>query len=169
MRIHTTKRRGISLLEVVISIMLVSIVLIGSLRAASTLLLSRYVDVNRIRGELLAEVLMTEILNQSYEDAVNPVFGMESGENTSNRNSYDDVDDYQTFTESPPRSSTNVALSGFGQWTWTANVQWVDPVDLATPSASETDVKKISVTANTAGIEMCRLVAFRTINYEAAP
>ena len=93
----TQRRRGLSIVEAAISIVLVGVMLVAALNAAgaSKLALTKLGD--RGRGMLLAQELMTEILAMEYEDSAFPEgnFGRGAAENaTGDRSLYDDVVDF---------------------------------------------------------------------------
>ena len=63
-------RRGLSLIEVIISTMLVGVVLVGAMDCLGAVIRGHMNTSNAGRGPLLAGQLMTEILSQSYEEPV---------------------------------------------------------------------------------------------------
>lgn len=93
-----------------------------------------------------AESLLEEIASKSFEDPdlANGSFGREEGR----RSSFDDVDDYDVLSESPPARLDGTALDQYGGFTRTTavdNVTTADP-DPTTPAADgSTDCKRIRV------------------------
>jgi len=68
---------------------------------------------------------LAEILAKPYADPEIPSGsnGLDSGE-TSIRNTFDDVDDYDNWVESPPLDSAGQAMAGYNGWTREVWVVW---------------------------------------------
>ena len=97
-------RRGLTLIEVVASTMIVGLMAVAALNALAAATKSSNSIGNRAVAAGLADELMSEIMMQSYSDPDgSPVFGHESGESTSVRSAFDDVDDYDGWNASPPQ------------------------------------------------------------------
>ena len=143
-------KNAFTLIEAVTSTLIVGILLSAALTAASSSAVMQYHASDRARGRFLAEALMSEILSQQYIDpGSSPAFGPEGGEATSpaSRTNFDDVDDYNNWSESPPQNKDGTVIANFTGWTRTVSVCWVAPGDLATPViTSDTNVKRITVT-----------------------
>lgn len=141
-------RRGISYLEVAISLLLVSTVLLASLRTLEQSRRSQDANHDRQKGDLLVQDLLSEIMRQAYrEPSETPTFGPETSENIGNRSGFDDVDDYHNWSRSPPERKSGLPLSGYEGWRREVQVQWVDPGDCNSPVGSDQGLKKITVTA----------------------
>ena len=141
-------RRGFSYAEVMVSLLIVSTVLLASMRTLDESHRSQDANQERQVGDLLVQDLLSEILLQAYcEPSETPTFGPEVSENTGTRANFDDVDDYHNWSRSPPESKSGVALSGYDGWSREVSVQWVDPDNLNNPIGSEGGVKRITVTA----------------------
>jgi MSHA pilin protein MshD len=93
-------RSGFSIVEVTVSIVLTGIMLTVALQTVSQSNLTQHRTLERARAGELARMLANEILQHSYvEPVAAATFGAESGET---RATYDDVDDYNGLSESPP-------------------------------------------------------------------
>jgi prepilin-type N-terminal cleavage/methylation domain-containing protein len=137
---------GFTLVEVVISIVVVGIMLVAALNTVGGVFRSYAIARERQQGYALATELMAEILQARYEDPNDsPVFGVESGESSTPRIDYDDVDDYDGWSVSPPQAKDGSAVPNSEGWTRMARVWWVDVVDPTTETGSETGLKKIKV------------------------
>lgn len=151
------------MVEVVVSVVIVGGLLAASLQAVAMSNATQYRISERTRANNLARALLTEITQQAYVDPGNsPVFGPESGQT---RATYDDVDDYNGYTESPPtiQSGTKVAIPQQGTWRRNVTVVWADPTTLAPASPqAETGVKLISVTVLHRGRPIVTISAIRT-------
>ena len=89
---------------------------------------------------------MAEILQARYEDPNDPpAFGLETGESTTPRTGYDDVDDFDGWSVSPPQARDGSIMPNSEGWTRVVRVRWVDTLDPTTELSSETGLKKIEV------------------------
>ena len=84
--------------------------------------------------------------------------GAESGETRAN---YDDVDDYNGWTASPPELSDGTALS-LGGYTRSAKIIHVVFDDPTTESGSYTGMKRITVTVSKNGTQLAQVSMLRT-------
>ena len=164
---HPFSRAGFTLIEAVASVFLVSILLTAALTAASASAVTQYHASDRSRGRFLAQSLMSEILSQSYMDpGSSPTFGPETGETTTppSRLNYNDVDDYNNWTESPPQNKDGTVIPNFTGWTRSVAVCWVSPTNLMTPAGSETNIKRVTVTVSHNGLPVATSVAIKAHN-----
>jgi MSHA pilin protein MshD len=156
-----TITRGLTLVEAMVAMTIVSVLLVAAMRAVGGAGLNQYKNAERVTAAMLADGLMAEILSKSYADPnQTPSFGVESGETS--RSLYDDVDDYNGYAEtSSPKDSAGTTVAGS---TWARSVV-VDRVVAATPStvsATETGVKRITITVTNRGRTVLQRVALRT-------
>jgi type II secretory pathway pseudopilin PulG len=144
--------RGFSLVEAVVAAGIVGLMLLASVNLLGGAVRARAVDNDHRTALMLAQQLMAEIQQQPYKDEFigGLLFGPEIGESTADRSAFDDVDDYNRFTEKPPRLKDGTLLSGYGTWTRTVTVKWVMPGSLAT-SLTDTGLELIEVHAIDAG------------------
>ena len=120
--------------------------------------------ISRTSGALLAQALMSEILIQNYAEPVDtPVFGRESSESAGDRAAYDDVDDYDGWSSSPPEYKDGTEIPYLEGWAREVAVAWVNASDLLSPSGSETNIKLITVTVTYNDVEVASLTAVRTL------
>jgi len=156
-------RRGFTLVEAVISTVVVAIMLVAAL---STVGASRSVQHQVYladRGRLLAEQLLAEVLQNDYQDPNDaPVFGREATESAATRIDCDDVDDYDGWSASPPEGRDGTPLTNAAGWTRTVTVQWIDPLNPGQVEAAESNAKRIEVVASYDGIPQATLYAIRT-------
>ena len=159
--------RAFSMVETLLSVVLVGGLLVVALDTAGSAVAGRHVTQDRGRGALLAQALMAEILPRSYEEPVDPpIFGRESGETGGDRAGYDDVDDYHAWTSSPPEYRDGTALSGLSAWQRAVVVEYVDPDDLTTVVGSDLGVKRITITVTRNEVVTASLVAVRALAYD---
>jgi len=106
---------------------------------------------------------MAEILRQEYQDPNDPpVFGTESGESTSTRADFDDVDDYDGWSSSPPATKDGTDPAGLPGWQRSVTVEWVNPADITQVQGSETNAKRVIVTVSCNNKQVGSLTAIRT-------
>lgn len=165
-RKHCQRRRGLSLVEVLVSTMLVGLVLVGAMNCLGGVIRGRMSTSDSGRGEQLARQLLTEILNTEYEDeGGSPVFGPESGESTGSRSGFDDVDDFHNWTAAPPEDRNGNAVFNTSGWQRDVTVALVDPANPATASGTDQGLKRITITVQHSGQVVTELVALRSDKY----
>lgn len=156
-------RRGVALIEVILSTMLISVVLLGAMDLLGAVTRGRVSTAESIRGQLLAQQLMTEILSKAYKDTdLLAILGLDLGELLGNRGSYDDVDDYHGYSESPLASRTGATLANTTGWRRTVTVEYVTPGNPANTTASDAGVKRVTVQVLYNGRTVSKLVALRS-------
>jgi len=156
-------RGGFTLVEAVLSTVIVSVMLVAALSTiGASRLIQQKVSLSS-RGRLLAESLLAEIIQQAYQDPDETVaFGPESGEQTNNRSDFDDVDDYHGWSQSPPTNKDGSTIAEASGWKRTVTVSWVDPGAPAQTETSESGAKRITVTVSRSNVTYATLVAVRT-------
>ncbi|MBV10648.1 hypothetical protein [Rubinisphaera sp.] len=162
-------RKGISLLEVSISTLLVAFLMITSLKCIGAVVRGRGMTAKYVQAEQLAQEMMTEIMRQPYRDGFLPLFGLEALELVyinGPRSNYDDVDDYNGWSASPPKDRSNSAISNTTGWQRQVSVAWVNKSNPSQISGYETGLKRITVTVKHNGITMAQLVALRSQDFE---
>jgi MSHA pilin protein MshD len=157
------------MVEAVISIVIVGTMLVAALNAVGATVASRQKLLWRVQGQQLARALMAEILPMPYQDpAQDPnvptvVLGCEAGETSTNRATFDDVDDFNGYQQTPPQALDGSALTGESSWSWSVTVEWVNPASPGgTAASAETNAKRITVTVIRDQAPVAALVALRT-------
>lgn len=109
-RSHHSCRRGVTLIEAIMSTVIVAGVLVATMRLVGAAARSGRLLSDSATAADLADGLLAEILTKPYTDPVSPGgFGLEAGETASSKSNYDDVDDYNGWTQTytyTGRSST---------------------------------------------------------------
>jgi type II secretory pathway pseudopilin PulG len=155
--------RAFSMVEAVVSLLVVSTMLVAALSTVSASRIGQYKTSLASRGQLLAENLLAEIIAQRYKDPDGqPVFGPESGESTTTRINFDDVDDYHGWSSSPPTYKDGSQIPGFSGWRQNVAVEWVNATEPTQVWPSETGAKRITVTVFYNDMQVASLVAIRT-------
>lgn len=164
--VRTRVRRGVHMLESVIASMLVAILVVTSLQVVGASLRRERHTADHVRGWQLASSLMNEILLQRFADPLGVLgTGLEDGEATGDRSRFDDVDDYDGWTATPPTDRSGTPIAGYEGWTRQVEVRWADPDTLAPTAAINTGLKVIRVAAIKDGVVVASLVGFRGISW----
>lgn len=163
------KRLGLTLVEVVISTILVSFLMVTALRTTANVFQTWTVTAEQSEGQFLAQQLMSEILQQSYQDPEDPgsTLGVNTGETSGDRSTFDDVDDYKDYTASPPKDRTNTVLSEYTGWTETVYIKKVsngNPTFEVNDNFNEQRLKKITVTVTSPAGKTTTLIALRSMD-----
>lgn len=167
------RRAGLTLVESVIAVALTAVLVLMSVNSLGSIAKGRQVATQNYQGTMLAEQLLTEICQNPYNDPQGgTTFGPEAGDitNPATRSVFDDVDDYNGWSESPPQNKDGTTLSNFTGWTRSVSVAYVDPTTLSA-SDSDTGLKKITVTVRDPRGGQTVLTALRTNcgQYEIKP
>ncbi len=160
-----SRTAGFSLVEASFSIAIVGVILVAALQTAAAARSLAQRSADRSRAALLAQELMSEILQQPYEDAAagRGSFGREAGESTpGNRSLFDDVDDYHDWSESPPRDRNGSAIGDAADWRWEVTVWWASRTAPNLKFLSDTRLKRIEVVVSRSSLVLTRRVALRS-------
>lgn len=123
------RRAAYNLAEVLIATALVGVVMVAALNTLGGATETWLSATRSQDAESLAHELMAEILAQAYsdpettDDPDREEFGVEAGESGSDRATFDDLDDYDDWSASPPESRDGAALTTYTDWTREAIVQ----------------------------------------------
>jgi Tfp pilus assembly protein PilV len=147
----THRRRGTSLVEVVVSTMLVGVVIVASLKTVGAVFKTWRSGADLSNDVQVCQQLMAEIMQSRYvEPGGTNTFGLEAPESSTVRTAWDDVDDYNGWSAAP-QTKTGTLLTGYTGWTMQVSVRYVDP---ASPTAAgsvnpvdDKGLKRISVKA----------------------
>src|SRR3954470_7941556 len=137
------RRRGLTLIEVVASTMIVGLMVVAALNALGAATKSANSIGNRAVAAGLADELMSEIAMQSYSDPDgSPMLGHESGESPSVRSAFDDVDDYDGWNASPPQYRDGTAIPDRTNWRQRVTVTYVVPTNPTQTTSSDQGAKR---------------------------
>jgi Tfp pilus assembly protein PilV len=157
---YLSRSSGFSLVEAVMSSLIVAGMLLAALNSVAAAKKAEQNNVDRVRGTHLAQALVAEILSLEYaEPDGGTTLAKDSGETT--RNTFDDVDDYNGWTESPPSNINGVALVGMTSWSTSVVVNWAT-ADTYALGTSRSGAKKITVTVRCNGRLVATTDAIRT-------
>lgn len=148
---HHAGRRGFTLIETMVSIVIVSVMYAAALHTVGATRVAEALIADQRRGHELARQLMSEIIALPYRDPVSDtgVLGPRATEEAAgNRSLFNDVDDYDNWTEQPPQLKEGTKLTGLDDWERTVKVVWIDPDNLDNTRSTETGLKRITVTVS---------------------
>src|SRR3954463_7464991 len=157
------KSSGLTLIEVIASTLIVSLMAVAALNALGAATKSANSIGNRAIAAGLADELMSEILTQSYSDPDgSPVFGHESGESSTVRSAFDDVDDYNGWSASPPQYRDGTVIPDRTNWRQRVTVTYVVPTNPTQSTSSDQGAKLIRVRIDYQGVTLADQYAIRT-------
>ena len=165
-RYRCTERRarGFTIVEVTISTIIVSVMMVGAIRGVAACKTMRYRMAERARGQLLAMDLLSEVLQQSYSPPATP------DPTGPTRAGWTCVDDYNSYVESPPTTKAGNTIPDVTGLTRTVTVSWMDPVALVSTASTNTGVKQITVTVQRGNLVLASAAGYRTLGWvDAVP
>lgn len=154
---------GFTLIEVVVCTFVVGVLVVAAMRVSAFTQVAQYRASERATARQLADGLMSDILQLNYQDpGLLPVFGIELTELLTSKVAYNDIDDFNGWSESPPQDRGGNRIDGFTGWQRSVAVAWVSVTDPTQTSLLETGVKRITVTVKHNGAVLATRVALRT-------
>lgn len=148
-------RKGFTFVEILISIVLVGLSITALVFATTNLTTANSAGSNLSTAEFLVEQIremttLLPVLDPQTEDAT---FGAEAGENTVT--DYDDIDDFNGLTFSPPIDANGGTLNALAPFTQTVAVTNVQQSDFtATAGPHTTNFVRITVRVLLNGAEI---------------
>lgn len=116
--------RAFTLVEAVVSMVIVGVMLVAALQTVASAADARRRGAALSRADDLARVLLSEICSKAYEDPNGaPTFGTESGEIARDSRNFNDLDDYNGFSQTVPTLADGTKLAGYDGWSWAASVK----------------------------------------------
>ena len=164
MRVHRRKPAGaFTLVEMLMTITLMGVGLTASMRVLPILIKASEIGQESQVALRLASDLMAEMATLPYQDPDgSATFGTETGEGTSTRTNFDDIDDYDDWTGSPPEQKDGTEDAGGTGYARTVAVVCVDADDFTQVEADgDTLPKRITITVTRAGMPDVTLVTVR--------
>lgn len=122
-------RRGLTLVEAIISLLVIALMAAAGLGAAGQAARTRRITEDRARGQALAATLLAEIMSKPYREIGSTSLGLDAGESGASRATFDDADDYKGYTQSPPTTSDATPLAS-PAWAWSVSLEWVGSSDI---------------------------------------
>jgi prepilin-type N-terminal cleavage/methylation domain-containing protein len=150
--------RGFSLIEIVISMLVLTVVFGGVLSLMMNFSVKNVLEQNRRTAAMAAKELMEEIKSKKFDTLSNqdPItgwsaLGVDAGETAGTKSTFNDVDDYNGLSES--------LASPFVGFTRSTTVSYVSSAAINTATASRlNDYKKVTVSVSFGGTTYATLV-----------
>ncbi len=160
------RRRGFSLVEVTIAVVLVGGVYLVALNLVGSSQVTQAAFADRQTAMQLCEELLAEALLLPYESSITPnALGPTSSEAGGPRNTWNDFDDYDGWSANPPVDAAGNTRPGLSRFTRTASVAWVELDSPKTTSATRTPVKVITVSVSVGGKTLATLTGVRAASW----
>jgi len=154
------RNRGLTFLEILISLIIFTVAMLGIFQIFNVALDAQHRARQEIIAINLARGLTAEIMAKNFVDPDEPTnnaLGLNPGESFSNRQTLDDVDDYNGYDESAagyPTTVGNQAMNGsvvgipdYSGFSRSVNVVYCDS-NINCPAAGPSDYKRARVTVN---------------------
>ena len=159
MNCRAKARRGLSQVEVVMATLITGVVLVAALKSVGASISGQRRLAGQARGGMLANAMLEEIAAQHYEEPTGAgPLGTDGGESPTNRQTFDDVDDFHGWSASPPELADGMVLTELNNWDRTVTVEYVFANDFTTVSGANTGVKRVTVVVRQSGVERGRAV-----------
>jgi MSHA pilin protein MshD len=149
--------RGFTLIEVLLTITLVGVGLVATMRALPIALQMSEASRQSMEAQQLASEMLAELSRQPFEDPTKRRrrFGRERDEAAETRADFDDIDDYDGWTASPPQNRDGTPQTEFADYRRTVAVACVDTDDY-TRLQSSGNAKRITITISRPGMpDLC--------------
>ncbi|HOW72020.1 MAG TPA: hypothetical protein PKY77_15580 [Phycisphaerae bacterium] len=146
------QRRGFGYIEAVISVVILGSAVAMALHTFGAFARGALFDRETTIATELAAQLAAEIRSQAFEDpGATIVFGPEADETDGTRQDFDDVDDYNGWTATPPQQRDGTPMDEYPKFSQNAVVEY----------DGSTDLKKITVTVAKDGQVRAELLLLR--------
>lgn len=158
------RRGGFNMLEVTISTLLVGVLLTASMTTAGALIRRHGLRAQDDVKMALAHDLLCEVNQALFSDPdhTQSTLGPEFGEVEANRRKFDDVDDYDGWTESVVQDKLGNPATGFAGYQRSVQVVYARLSDPNLTSTVPTDLKRITVQVVGPNQETATLVGLRS-------
>lgn len=163
-------RRGFTLIEVILVILVLSFGLTGVLTYVTQAAQDSAYAHNVSVATTLAQDLMEEVRSKCWDETATtvaapcagPVTPSAIGSDAEGRSAYDDVDDFNSLSaggNTPPEDSQGLGMAAFPYFTQQAAVCYVDAAALDACVAGPTNYKRVSVTISWSAVDQVNLVS----------
>lgn len=173
-------RRALTVVEMVASIVLVGVMLVAAVNTVGASKFGQRKQYDRRQGYALARLLMAEITERLYADPSqmdylrNRIFadgltasyslGQELDEFFGLRSAFDDIDDYNGWTDSPPQLRDGTVMTELSGWARGVTVVFLSAADRKTIVTQDEGVKQITVSVTRNGAAVATLVALCSLD-----
>lgn len=150
MSVKQTYQGGIALIEMVIAIVVISIAVLSVMSVLAAVATRSGQSLIDAQAAAIAAAYMEEINSKPFADP-DGVMG------ETQRQAFDDVDDYKNFTDVGARDWQGVPQAGLNQYTITVNV-----IQSAWQGISASDARRVDITVSHPSGTVVRLTGYRT-------
>lgn len=152
-RRHSHFRAAFSLAEAVAAVGLLGVCVVGVLTAASGAVGRAQATQARSAASALVAEILDEASALDYQDptVTTTTLGFETGEGFTRREQFDDVDDFNGWSEGGIVDRSGAAVKSMSGWRRSVTVEWVDAATASVVSVVETGVKRVTVTITRSG------------------
>lgn len=168
-------RRAMTLVEVILAMAVLGVVLGSLTEAISLSVRTQRSTAERARGAILAAELLDSIAVLPYLDPDGTrTIGIDAGELAADPSTFDDIDDYHTWTERVDLDGTRTVLTTPAVradktgWIRAVTVEWATLGSPLAANIAETGVKKITVRVEYNGRVAATLDRLRSEGADAA-
>ena len=141
-------RAGLTLVEVAIATLIVGFLIVPTVMVFSSVAQSYYRNSSRDLAFHACNALLGEIMSLEYQDpqSDSTTLGPEADETTTNRSDFDDIDDYDGWSETSIQMRDGTEITGLETYSRSVSVHYVKLVNgELVRSAQPTNMKLISV------------------------
>mgnify|MGYP006303691931 CR=1 FL=1 len=149
------RRKGFSFVEILISVILVGLSITALVVASNSFTQANGAGADLSTAEFLVEQIreLTTMLPVVDPETATATFGSESDETTVQ--AYDDLDDFNDVTFSPPIAADRTALTALPAFSQSVRVENVSPLNFDQVVAAHTsDFIRVTVTVSLSGSEI---------------
>lgn len=156
-------RHGFTLVEAAVCVLVTGLMLVAAMQVAAASNVMQYKTNERTTGQQLANALLVDVMALEYKDpGLLPLFGCELGELLTSKQSFNDVDDFDGWSETPPQNRLGVVLAGTNGWTRGVKVDYVNVPNVTSVSLFDTGAKRVTVTVRKGSRVVATAVGVRT-------
>ncbi|MCC6322030.1 MAG: type II secretion system protein [Phycisphaerales bacterium] len=160
----TRTRRGFTLVEAAVSIVIVGVMLTAAISMLGSSARTRRQTALWREGESIARALMAEVQQSGY-GATSGLLSVVAIPQGADRTRWRTVDEYNGLTEGPPTDRTGAPLPGYPAWRRSVQIERVDPTNPGGAGRAingDTGLKRITVVVVAPGGQRTTLVALRS-------
>ena len=146
--------KGFLLLEALLTMIVIAVALVALNAALIMMVKSNAAGEASVVSTQISQRMLEEIRLRRWDENTpipssyikNPsAIGLDAGESASDKRTFDDIDDFQGWTESPPRDPVMNVLSAFDDYATSVTLRYVDGTTLdSVPPGTKTDFKAIT-------------------------
>jgi hypothetical protein len=152
------------MIEIVVSTAIVGVMIVAALDAAGMVARTKRLNADRLTGPGLARDLLAEVMALPYLDPQtgSTTIGVDAGESSSARSTFDDIDDYHNWSATNAVARNGDARTGYSGWSHAVTVTWASRIDATAWSSYDTNLKRITVTVTSPAGVATELVGLRS-------